>query len=395
MSELVCKTLDHDATDVLIDKWLEHRNDAYWDWFMRVRERRHAARAQASNSSANEAQTVALQQGAQLLMWNKGDFVPENVFVRTVDTSRLIPLDRTWTTHVYHHRSMQERKLSMMPVVFTMLPELMLLRGMHDHGCDDIHIIVTDMKRAEMDAATEYFKLVCQHTFGQALKPSAEREIHYQHMRLTHTLNRQRRTPCFPQIDLAFRAILHDRRPPFLILFSHQTTSYSQIFFTHPLYVPSPSIFHDFPSGCPNPCCTEDCEMIRFPRKGVEGAAVLPIKRGSRSRGYRFARVRGKEMCNWIDCDVAFGSDDGQSGTEGSESSRSAEGEEPEERSVGRGSCGSAGGGGSGVRGQVCSKCKLVKYCSAEHQRKDWDEHRRVCVRSAPTPGADGQQQTK
>jgi hypothetical protein len=43
MSELVCKTLDHDATDVLIDKWLEHRNDAYWDWFMHVRERRHSA----------------------------------------------------------------------------------------------------------------------------------------------------------------------------------------------------------------------------------------------------------------------------------------------------------------------------------------------------------------
>jgi len=29
MSELVYETLDHDATDVLIDKWLEHRNDAY------------------------------------------------------------------------------------------------------------------------------------------------------------------------------------------------------------------------------------------------------------------------------------------------------------------------------------------------------------------------------
>jgi len=56
----------------------------------------------------------------------------------------------------------------------------MLLRGMHDHGCDDIYIIVTDMKRAEMDAATDYFKLVCQHTFGHTPKPSAEREILYQ-----------------------------------------------------------------------------------------------------------------------------------------------------------------------------------------------------------------------
>ena len=187
MSELICKTLDHDATDVLIDKWLEHRNDAYWDWFMRVRERRHSA-------------LRTLQRGEQVLAWSKGDFVPENIFMRTVDTARMIPLDRTWTTHVYHHRSMQDRKLSMMPVVFTMvcstlpcasrslqseggermqLPELMLLRGMHDNGCDDIFIIVTDMKQAEMDATTEYFKFVCQYTFGRTVKRTAEREIHY------------------------------------------------------------------------------------------------------------------------------------------------------------------------------------------------------------------------
>jgi len=106
MSELVCKTLDCDATDLLIDKWLEHRNDAYWDWFQRVRERKHVANAAKKG---------------QVLLWNKGVFVPENIFCRTVDTGRLIPLDRTWTTHVYHHKSMQERRLSMMPVVFTMV----------------------------------------------------------------------------------------------------------------------------------------------------------------------------------------------------------------------------------------------------------------------------------
>jgi hypothetical protein len=55
----------------------------------------------------------------------------------------------------------------------------MLLRGMHDHGCDDIFIIVTDMKRAEMDAATEYFKFVCQYTFGQTVKHDMEREIQH------------------------------------------------------------------------------------------------------------------------------------------------------------------------------------------------------------------------
>jgi len=113
MSELVKTTLDHDSTDMLIDKWLEHRNnahDAYHEWFMDVRERKHA-----------------LSQKKQIIAWNKGEFVPENIFCRTVDTGRLIPLDRTWTTHVYHHKSMQERKLSMMPVVFTMVRDRALL----------------------------------------------------------------------------------------------------------------------------------------------------------------------------------------------------------------------------------------------------------------------------
>ena len=34
------------------------------------------------------------------------------------------------------------------------------------------------------------------------------------------------------------------------------------------------SIFFDFPSGCPNPCCTEDCEMIRFPGHGLDSVAT-------------------------------------------------------------------------------------------------------------------------
>lgn len=107
MSELECQKLDNDATDMLIDKWLErpHRPDSYYDWFQRVRERKHAA---------NE-----LARRDQILLWNKGVFVPENIFTRTVDTGRLIPLDRTWVTHVYHHRSM--KRLTMMPVIFSMV----------------------------------------------------------------------------------------------------------------------------------------------------------------------------------------------------------------------------------------------------------------------------------
>ena len=233
MSELVKTTLDHDSTDMLIDKWLEHRSnghDAYHDWFRDVRERKHNANVNASGAAIVNGRGG--NTGKQVIAWNKGEFMPENVFCRTVDTGRLIPLDRTWTTHVYHHQSMQERKLSMMPVVFTMvcsvlfyvlsffftgafrpvslyrfgllnlfcttfhyllivrekvstdhhlfflqLPELMLLRGMHDSGCDEVFIIVTDLKRQEMDDVTQYFKLVCSHSFGRQCKPSMERRI--------------------------------------------------------------------------------------------------------------------------------------------------------------------------------------------------------------------------
>lgn len=53
----------------------------------------------------------------------------------------------------------------------------MLLRGMHDHSCDDIYVIVTDLMRQEMDDITEYFKLVCRANGGRTCKPALERRI--------------------------------------------------------------------------------------------------------------------------------------------------------------------------------------------------------------------------
>ncbi|PCH40116.1 hypothetical protein WOLCODRAFT_136668 [Wolfiporia cocos MD-104 SS10] len=362
MSELVCQKLDNDATDLLIDKWLErpHRPDAYYDWFQRVRERRHAANANARKE--------------QLLLWNKGVFVPENIFTRTVDTGRLIPLDRTWVTHVYHHKSMS--RLNMMPVIFSMLPELMLLRGMHDRGCDEIYVLVTDLKRQEMDQVTEYFKYVCQNAVNGPCKPSVEQKINHDHMQLTHILDRQRRTPCFPQLDLTLRAILYEKKPPFVVLFSHQTMSYSQILFANALFVPSKEVYHDFPSGCPNPGCTDNCcELIRFPKKGLETAVVLCTKRKVR---YRYGRrTKPREMCNWVNCHICFtddpvhGSHTSEGGSEGSTAGSSEGSEVFIDESTPR------------FAGLVCSRCKLVKYCSPEHQRMDWEEHRRVCMKPA------------
>lgn len=62
--------------------------------------------------------------------------------------------------------------------------------------------------------------------------------------------------PAFPGWTSS-SAILYERHPLFIVLFSYQTTSYLQVFFTHPLFVPTANIF-DIPLGCPNPCCMED-----------------------------------------------------------------------------------------------------------------------------------------
>jgi hypothetical protein len=213
-------------------------------------------------------------------------------------------------------------------------------------------------------------------------------------MRLTHTLARQRRLPCFPQIDLTLRAILYEKRPRFIVLFSHQTTSYSQIFFTHRDYVPDPELFYDYPTGCPNPCCTEECEMIRFPRRGIENAAILPLV-NNKGRKRKFRR---REMCNWIDCDVCFGElitegygdGEGNAGSiygsdesasiEGSEGSSSATSDERSEQG-GHGHHKDSEGTVKASYGQVCGRCRMVRYCSQEHQFADWPEHKRVCAK--------------
>jgi hypothetical protein len=103
--------------------------------------------------------------------------------------------------------------------------------------------------------------------------------------------------------------------------------------------------------------------MIRFPRRGPEGASILQIKtKGS----HKHKRFKARDMCNWIDCNVSFGEIPTQ------HISADSDGSDISVESVTEGKM---------VNGQLCSKCKLVKYCSPEHQKKDWDEHRRVCVK--------------
>ena len=37
---------------------------------------------------------------------------------------------------------------------------------------------------------------------------------------------------------------------------------------------------------------------------------------------------------------------------------------------------------GETARALRCGRCKLVSYCSPEHQKCDWEEHKRLCVKN-------------
>ena len=154
--------------------------------------------------------------------------------------------------------------------------------------------------------------------------------------------------PCFPQIDMTFRALLNEKNPPFIVLYSHEPKSYSQVFFTDPNFVPDSTIFYDWPRGCPGKHCAlgDDCEMIRFPRKGLEGAIVLPINNPAIPH-------KPKRMCNWDFCDRDFSQNLDECVQSGSATKPPL----------------------------FCSRCKLVIYCGAEHQKLDWDEHRALCIK--------------
>ena len=138
--------------------------------------------------------------------------------------------------------------------------------------------------------------------------------------------------------------------------------SYSQIFFNRPCALRTHRRYLlRFSLGVSQP-------MLR----GGLRDDPLPAPWPRRRRGAP-AQARLRKMRNWVDCDVAF-----------SEVAPPGEADNIGEDSE----CSSTSTNGKSaarptVRGQIYSKCKLAKYYSAEHQHKDWEEHRRLCIKPA------------
>lgn len=74
-------------------------------------------------------------------------------------------------------------------------------------------------------------------------------------------------SPCFYQVDLLLRALVHDPKveyvPPFIVLYSIQGDVKARFVFSRPEFFPPKSLIDDFPNTCNAPACKEtNCSSV-------------------------------------------------------------------------------------------------------------------------------------
>jgi hypothetical protein len=152
-----------------------------------------------------------------------------------------------------------------------------------------------------------------------------------------HTLDAHRPLPCFGSIDYTLRALLQDPAVGYIKLFvifignEPEGEHNAQILFTTPQAVPPGSAMRDFPDVCGSAGCPKkDCGSLEFPKKGVEDAFILTRREGGLVRMEKepfFHFKPARKLCNHWGCEVA-----------------------------------------DRERMSKCKRCKMVAYCSTEHQ---------------------------
>ncbi|KAK0454191.1 uncharacterized protein EV420DRAFT_604727 [Desarmillaria tabescens] len=298
----------------------EEGSSAFEKWY------RHAA-------SVHQRRTVA---------WKKGrPFHPQNLFFRTVDTGRLLPMSlASFRVQMYatkdrwdtlEQQGVKERWSTY--AVLELMHRILIFRNIHDYG-GDIPIICIKWEKEFVDLAMDYWIELSANKWTKE-----EREAKFCKIaRDSHGLS-----PSFYELDLCVRALLLDEAvgyvPPFIVIVEMGYDIMARTLFTCPSHVPSPSLLESLPNVCGSRRCTDsDCTGLWRTERPRSLHHPSPMVRKPQ-------RYDDRVVCNLWGCEVQMQKDV--------------------------------------ITGRMtlkrCQKCKEVLYCSREHQFLDWNVHKRVC----------------
>ncbi|KAJ6569577.1 hypothetical protein B0H19DRAFT_1136097 [Mycena capillaripes] len=208
-------------------------------------------------------------ENCRLIAWKMGKpFKAENLFFRTVDSGRLLPMYLAdFRIQFYAHRSFYEqldagpggRKKWIYSTLSSYLHKILVLRNMHDKGGADIPIILTAWGDAHIERAMNYWADLSKGEWSED-----EQRARYSECEV---ICRNNSLPCFPQTDILVRALLSDPEvgyvPPFIVIHSALPEGKTCVLFTKPLHFPLRSITDNWPDSCNSPGCTRtDCSPI-------------------------------------------------------------------------------------------------------------------------------------
>ncbi|KAJ7151594.1 hypothetical protein C8R46DRAFT_913703 [Mycena filopes] len=308
---------------------------AYQKWFRSV--------AMGKDAVVDERPTEeGVLDNTRLIAWKESKpFKPENLFFRTVDSGRLLPMHLAdFRLQIYAHKSsfekldtMERGRMEWGSLVLTCyIHRILVLRNMHDKGGGDIPLILTAWDDAQTKLAFDYWVDLSKGDWSED-----ERRLRYQEC---DAACRYVVLPCFYQTDLLVRSLLSDPAvgyvPPFIMFHSLTHNGNTCILFTKPAHVPPPSLTQNWPASCNSLKC--------------ERTHCAPVDMGlSRSLVDKSPMVREwatvgpkRTVCNLWGCEVQYSKD-------------------------------------SDVKLQRCQRCKEVLYCSSAHQTRDWGVHKNVC----------------
>ncbi|KAJ3529391.1 hypothetical protein NMY22_g9016 [Coprinellus aureogranulatus] len=236
---------------------------------------------------------------ARLMAWNpKKSWDPDNLFFRSLDTCRLLPMDcAVFRIQMYastctwqyledigkdneRRKKDGERRIGFDTYkdmfLLTMMHEILVARCFHDRGGADIPIIMVHWNKAQMDAACTYWRELSKGEWTEEEKLEKYKDLGFY-------LQRSGARPALEEVDRVLRALVHDPAvgyvPPFTILFNVLQDEKARFIFTRPEFEIPQSLMHDIPQCCNAPGCVDrDCGAFDW-EKSFSFAKGSPLVR--------------------------------------------------------------------------------------------------------------------